>query len=437
MRLNRIFFSVLVFLLIIILPFINLAQAKEDIIYIIPIKGVIDKGQAQFVKRSILEAEEIHAEAIVFDLDTPGGEINSAIDISNTILDTTIPTTTWINNEATSAGVIISISSDDIYAVPRATIGAAETRPKEEKYISYWSSKLRNVAEIKGRDPELVAAMADADVVIEGVKEKGKILSLTTHEAIKLGLIDKEVRDIDDLVKEISPLQKAKIVKAHMNLAERLAHMATDPYVAPVLLTLGIVGTVIEILTPGFGIPGIIGLVAFSIFFGGNLLAGAAQYWMLGLFVLGLILLIIEMFIPGFGVFGVAGILSIIGSIIVAFPSPREAIITISIAFIASIVIIFFLVKYLVKTTVFDRIILSAKQGKAEGYVASLKDTSQYMNKYGVTLTVLRPAGRAVIGDEILDVVTEGEYIPAGTDIKVVKIAGNKITVKKIERESE
>ena len=143
-------------------------------IYVIPVQGVVNRGLTAFVERGIREAEENKAEAIVFEIDTPGGEVGAAVKMSNAILKTSIPTVSFINNEATSAGVIIAISSRTIMAVPGATIGAAETRPKEEKYISYWSSALRGVAEKTGRDPDLVAAMADADVVIEGVKEKVK-----------------------------------------------------------------------------------------------------------------------------------------------------------------------------------------------------------------------------------------------------------------------
>src|SRR5690606_29872837 len=116
-------------------------------------------------------------------------------------------------------------------------------------------------------------------------------------------------------IKAKENMENVEVIKADMNLSERIAHMVTSPYVAPILLTIGMVGIVTEILTPGFGIPGIIGLLAIGLFFGGNFLAGAAKIWVMGLFVLGLLLLLIEMFIPGFGVFGVTGILSIIASV--------------------------------------------------------------------------------------------------------------------------
>lgn len=415
------------------------ALKASEYICVIPVKGVIDRGLTAFVIRGIREAEEMKAKALIIEIDTPGGEVGSAIQMSNAILETSIPTVSFINNEATSAGVIIAISSKKLTAVSGATIGAAETRPKEEKYIAYWSSALRGAAEKTGRDPKLVAAMADADVVIEGVKEKGKILSLTTGEALELGLIDEQVKNLEELIQEVMATEKTdniEIVKQNMNLTERIAHMATNPYIAPVLLTIGIVGTVTEVLTPGFGIPGIIGLIAFGLFFGGNFMAGAAQSWVLGLFILGLLLLVIEMFIPGFGVFGVAGILSIIGSMIMAFPSPEQALVSVLIALVTSGVIIYFLVKYLIKTPVFDRIILGTKQAKSDGYVATNKDSGELEGAKGKAVTSLRPAGVAVIGERKVDVLTEGEFVPSGSDIVVIRVEGSKIIVKTREKEN-
>ncbi|NLU10543.1 MAG: nodulation protein NfeD [Tepidanaerobacter acetatoxydans] len=415
----------------------NAIKASEYV-YIVPVRGVIDNGLATFVIRGIREAEEMQAKALIFEIDTPGGEVGSAIKISNAILKTSIPTVSFINNEATSAGVIIAISSKTIMAVPGATIGAAETRPNEEKYISYWSSALRAVAEKTGRDPQLVAAMADADIVIEGVKEKGKILSLTTGEAIKLGLVDEQADSLDQVVQRIinDDIKNVEVVKADMNLSERIAHMASNPYVAPVLLTVGIVGTITEILTPGFGIPGVIGLIAFGLFFGGSFMAGAAQSWVLGLFIIGLLLLVIEMFIPGFGVFGVSGILSIIGSVIMAFPSLEQALISILFAMAASGLIIYFLMKRITVNPIFNRIILGTKQEKSEGYIAVNKDMSEFLGARGKTVTPLRPAGTAIIGERKVDVLAEGEFIPSGSDIVVIRVEGSKIIVKSIEREN-
>lgn len=408
-------------------------------IYVVPVEGVIDNGIAAFTERAINEAEKAQAKALIFEIDTPGGEINSAIKISKNILDASIPTVAFINKEATSAGVIIAISCEKIMAVPAATIGAAETRPNEEKYISYWSSALRAVAEERGRDPQLVAAMADSDIVIEGVKERGKILSLTAKEAIKLGLIDEQVENLNEVIQKILPEDEgnAEVIRVNMNLPEQIAHIASNPYIAPILLMVGIVGIVTEMLSPGFGIPGAIGLIAFALFFGGSFMAGAAPAWVLGLFILGLVLLLIEIFVPGFGVFGVSGMISIVASVIMAFPSLEQALISITFAVVASGIIIYFLLKRITVNPIFNRIILGTKQEKSEGYVAVNKDANNFLGAQGKTITPLRPAGIAMINGEKVDVLAEGEFIPKNSEIVVIKVEGSKIIVRSQNKESE
>ena len=115
-------------------------------------------------------------------------------------MNTSIDTIAYVNGEAISAGTLITISAEKIYMSLSSTIGAAETRPNEEKYISYWSGKLRNVAQIRGRDLVLVAAMADADIEIEGIIQKGKLLTLTSQEAAELNFIDGITSSIDDIL---------------------------------------------------------------------------------------------------------------------------------------------------------------------------------------------------------------------------------------------
>jgi len=410
------------------------AESSGDV-YVVPIKGVIDRGIAMFVKRCVNEAEKNEAQAIIFEIDTPGGEVNAAVEISNTILNTSVPTISFINNEATSAGVIIAVSSDTIYMTSHATIGAAETRPNEEKYISYWSSKLRAVAEKTGRNPELVAAMADADVVIEGLKPKGKILSLTAKQAEELELADGIVANRSEALKA-NGINDADIIEQKPSMAEYVAQFVTNPYISPIILTIGIVCIIMELLLPGYGLFAFIGLLAFGLFFGANFMIGSARIWTIALFILGILLLLIEMFIPGFGIFGISGIVSVIIGLMMSFPNPVQAFYSITFAVIASCVISYFLGKYLVKTPVFDRIILNLKQEKSQGYLAFSDITSEFLNREGIALTTLRPAGSADFDGQKLDVLADGEFIPAGSKIRVIRVEGSKIVVKKIIEEA-
>lgn len=408
-------------------------EPLSDAVYVIPVTGVIDQGLAKFVRRGIDEACRTGARAIIINIDTPGGEVQAASGISDAILSSSVPTISFVNKDALSAGVIVAISSEAIAMAPGSTIGAAETRPREEKYISAWSKKLQTVAEIRERDKQLVAAMADADIVIEGLKEKGKILTLTGNEAIELGLADTMAKNVEEVL-AWQDLNSYEVISFTPNWAERISFIATNPYTAPIMLTIGIVGALMEIFTPGFGIPGACSLIAFSLFFGGNFLAGAAQSWVLGLFIIGLFLLAIEMFIPGFGVFGVAGILALVGSIIIAFPSPEQAFVSFAISLVASIIIMYLLTKYLIKTPAFGRIVLGEKQGIEEGYTVSAKNAEDIIGMEGVSLTPLRPAGTAQIGLQKYDVLADGAFIPQGTPVVVLSVEGNKIVVTRKER---
>lgn len=429
MRLSKIIIWSLIFAVVSGLPLCAFSAGSiSDAVYVIPVHGVIDQGLVKFVERGIKEADRVGARAVVIEIDTPGGKVQAASMLSEAIIGADTPTISYVNKEALSAGVLITISSDYIAMAPGSTIGAAETRPNEEKYISAWSKKLQTVAELKNRDKQLVAGMADSDVIIEGLKDKGKILTLTGNEALELGLADIIAKDLNEVLTR-KDLSQYEVVRFTPNLAERIAFIATNPFTSPILLTVGMVGAMVEIFTPGFGIAGTLSVLAFSLFFGGSFLAGAAQSWILGLFMLGLFLLAIEMFIPGFGVFGVTGIVSIVGSIIIAFPTPEQAFLSLSVSVVLSVITMYFLTKYLIKTSAFGKIILGVRQDIDEGYTASSQTNINLLNKQGITITPLRPAGTIQIDSDRFDVLTDGAFIPKGATVEVVKVEGNRIIV--------
>ncbi|MDI3540626.1 MAG: hypothetical protein PWP66_164 [Thermosediminibacterales bacterium] len=429
-------FTIIVTAVIILVIFVvgSVAEAEKTIktlsgdIYVIPVKGVVDPGLARFIERSIREANTERASAIVFEINTPGGLIDAAIDISEMIMETQIPTIALVNGEATSAGVLITISCDKVFMIPGSTIGAAEPRPKEEKVISYWTSKLRSAAERTGRDPDLVAAMADADIEIPDLIQKGKILSLTAVQAKELKLADEIVNNRADVLKHLSLTDKP-VKELTPSLAEKIASFVTSPFVSPILLTIGFVGIITEILTPGFGFPGIIGLISLALFFGGHMIAGLAGWESIVFFLLGIIFLLIEALVPGFGVFGILGIIGIIGSIIAASVSIEQALISLTFSFIASIIILFFIFRFLTRSKLFDNLILSLKQDKDSGYKVSAENQT-LLGRVGTTITPLRPAGTAEFDGIRMDVLSEGGFVGSNKKVKVVKIEGSKIVVR-------
>lgn len=423
--------KIVLYLVLIVLG-IGVAQADTmQKSYLVPIKGEINSALVTYVNNAINEAEANNASQIIFEIDTYGGLVDSAEKISNSIINTSIPTVCYIKNNALSAGVLISISGDKVIANRTINIGSAETRPKEEKYISAWKGKLRTVAKQKGRNAEIIAGMADADLEIKDIKEKGKLLNLTADEALKYGIVDEVVADREELYKFLD-IQQSNIVELKYNFRTNVARFTNSIYISTILISLGIIGIVGEVFTTGFGLFGSIGIFSFALFFAGKFIAGHAGWGILILFIAGIVLLGIEIAIPGFGISGITGISCIVLSILLSSSSPVRAAISFSIAVVMSIIVLTILMKFMPKSNLLDHIILKNEQTKDIGYVSHSIDKSALLGREGEALTLLRPAGTVLIGDEKIDVVSEGEYITKGSKVRVIAVEGNKVVVRKI-----
>ncbi len=426
--------KIFIVILLLLASFITLggqASADKQLFYVVPIEGEVGPAMTAFVTQSIKAAEENNAETIIFKINTPGGLVDRALNISDAILKTPLKTIAFVDGEAISAGTIITISAEDIYMSPSSTIGAAETRPKEEKYISYWTGKLRNVAQLRNRDPKIIAAMADADIEIKGVIEKGKLLTLTSQEAMDFEIIDGIENSIEaiQLRANLQDYTKHELSPSFQLL---LSSLVTSTTATSILLSIGFIGAVVEIFTPGFGLGGVISLTAFGLYFGGLLLAGYSSWIILAIFIIGIILLLVEAVIPGFGIPGILGISAIIASIVLASSSMEQALISIVIAMVLTIVAFILLFKFAPRNKFFERITLSTSLKASNGYMSS-KSYKSYINKIGLTITPLRPSGSIEVEDTKLDVVSENTFIDVGKEVKVIKVEGNRIIVKKLD----
>ena len=305
------------------------ASAQAPTVYRIPVTGVVENGLAPFVARSLREAESQGAVAAFLDIDTPGGRIDAAERIADAVRNARIPVYGFVNPRAYSAGALIAISTNGIYMRPGAVIGAAtpvdgQGTKASEKMVSAMRAEFRSMAEQRGLDPKLAEAMVDENVEIPGVVKKGQLLTLSTGEAVRLrfakGLVADEARRCSRRL--ASP--DAKVVTTEPNWAEGLVRFLTNPLVAPLLLSLGILGLVFEIKTGAFGLGGILSLVSLGLFFGSSLILGLAGWEEVLLLGLGAIALAVEIFIlPGFGVAGVLGALAIVASMVLAMMGAR------------------------------------------------------------------------------------------------------------------
>ncbi len=408
---------------------IAFGESKGNV-YVIPIEGEINKATYSFVKESMEGIDPNTTDAIIFDIDTYGGLIDQAINIKDLIVSSPVPTISYINNKAVSAGVLISIAADDVVMTSSATIGSAETIPNEEKVLSMWRGVLRDTAQLKGKDARIIEAMADKDIEIEGIIEKGKLLNLTSLEAEEYGISDLTANTYEEILEHFE-IEEAKIVEIKENLKVKLTKYIASPYIASVLLTLGFVGMVIEILTPGFGFGGTISIIGFGLYFGGNILAGNSEWTSLILFITGLILLVVEVIVPGFGLPGIGGILFVFLGVVLAVDSVSTALFSLSVAIIVTALVTVFLVRMGFKTKLISKVVLKSNHTTERGYL-STDSMDMYIDRIGISQTELRPAGFIIIDGMKLDALAESGYISKDTEVRVVRVEGSKIFVRRV-----
>ncbi len=404
-------------------------------VYIIPIRGVIDWGVTGFVNRVLRKAAQANARAVIVEIDTPGGRLDAVIDIGAAMLASPVRRViSFVTREATSAGVLITISAPNVVMAPGSTIGAAEPHPLNEKVLSYWKSRLRAAAEATGRDPVLVEAMADARIEIEGVIERGRILSLTAEEALNLRLADHVLATREAVLRHYG-LERYSVVVIYPAFFEHIASWVTHPIVSSLLFSLGSLALTMAVMTGCWAITAPIGAVALLLFFGGHLFAGLVGWEILLLFVASIALLIAEFFVPG-GILGVIGAGGIIASIIMAAPSPQMGAIYLGAGFVVSVIGAVVAVKAMRRNSIFGRqLVLRHAESIDAGYTG-VQEQSYLVGMIGRVITPLRPVGIAEFDGVRVDVVTDGEFIDKDSAVEVRKVEGTRVIVRRVRQNS-
>lgn len=499
---------------------------------------MIDDGILVLVNRAIAEAEG--AEAIIFVIDTPGGRLDSAIEITKSIMDAPCKTIAYIEGTgAISAGALISYACDEITMAPGSNIGASQVvyftgegmTPAGEKETSFLRSKFASLGEEKGHNPDIGMAMVDKDIeliavpreeggydvyatnagqsggsnssgavteIVENIEksteldlkplkdllesiagdsEEGptageqavqaaiqsglagthivvgpdKLLTLTPDEAVKYNLATGEFRTLENLLRS-EGLENARKVELELTWSEELFRWLTSPTVSGILLMLGIGGLYLEIRTPGFGLPGIIGIVALALYFGARSVIGLSDWIDLLLVLAGLVLIAIEAFVlPGFGIAGVTGILCLLAGLYLSFTFTdfylpdyswtvdrlQDAGKTVTLTTVGLIVFTVFLWKVFPRTPLYGRLVLADAQDATMGYsVQSEQDRSSAIGLNGVATSMLRPAGRGRFGEKTYQVVSRAEFIEEGTPITIVQVEGNRYVVDRMKEDA-
>ena len=422
-----------------------LAQGTGPV-YRIPVTGTIEQGLAPFIVRGLREAARSGAPFAILDLDTPGGRVDAAERIADAVRDAELPVYAFVDRRAFSAGALIALACDSIFMRPGAVIGAAtpvsgQTGEKlPEKYVSAMRGEFRALAEERGIDPRIAEGMVDEQIEIPGIKPRGQLLTLSTGEAVRLGVAVAEVADFDALLAALGRPETA-VVAMRTNWAEAVVRFLSNPVIASLLMTLGVLGLVVELKTPHFGLAGLAGIACLALFFGSHWMIGLAGWEELILIGLGLIAIGIEIFVvPGFGFAGVLGGGAVAGglflSMIGRFPTGADlgqaaAGVGVGLLVVAAVLVAF--LRHLPASKRLAGILHLGSAQSAEGFV-SAPVRKDLVGKAGVTVSELRPVGVAEIAGERVDVTTEGQFLASGTAITVVRAEDLRVVVRPVER---
>jgi membrane-bound serine protease (ClpP class) len=431
-----------------------LTQSQKPIVFVMPIEGVIDLGLAPFVQRVLEEAATENASAVVLDINTFGGRVDAAVLIRDALLESKVLTVAFINKRAISAGALISLATEKIVMADGGTIGAATpvqiglpgtpAQPVEEKTVSYMRKEFRATAESRNRPPLIAEAMVDANVEVPGLSEKGKLLTLTTKEALDSHVADVQANSLDAVLLWLN-LPNAEVRHLSETWAESLVRFLTHPVVSSLLMTLGIMGIIVEIRVPGFGFPGVMGLVSLGLFFWGHTLVRLAGLEEFLLVCLGLILVAMEIFfIPGFGIAGILGIVALLGGLGLSligsgatWDSWLSAMGQVSLSILVAILVALFLLRYFQRLPFGKRLLLKTSLLAKEGYASSPEEDQRWLGKRGTAATDLHPSGIAHLNGHRVDVVSDGDFINAGQAVEVVRVDGNRIVVRLLTKPDE
>jgi membrane-bound serine protease (ClpP class) len=423
-------------------------QTTRPVVYVVPIAGMIDLGLAPFVQRVLDEAVGAGAAAVILEINTFGGRVDAAVLIRDALLQARVRTVAFVNKRAISAGALISLAAETIAMAEGGTMGAATpvamgqpgapAQPVAEKTVSYMRKEFRATAEARKRPPLLAEAMVDADVEIPHVIEKGKLLTLTTEEALQHKVADVRAESVDAVLTFLE-LSDADVRRASPTWAETLVRFLTHPVVSSLLLTIGILGLIVELRTPGLGVPGVLGVTSLALFFWGHWLVQLAGWEELLLVGIGFVLLAFEVFVtPGFGVLGALGLMTLLGGLglsLVGAGATWEVILLaagrVVLALLLALAAALAILRLLPRLPFGRRLVLETEMAADAGYASAPEHDRHWLGKHGTAATPLRPAGLAHIDDERVDVVSEGEFINAGEPLEVIRVDGNRIVVRR------
>ena len=432
----------------------------SDVVYRVPIEGTIDLGLPPFIQRTLEDAESNEATAVIFDINTFGGRVDAATQIKDAILGADILTIAFINRRAISAGALISLSCEKIYMTGGGLIGAATAvdmtgKKGSEKVISFMREEMASTAEKRGRSKEIARGMVDEELTfthlviggdsikvddIEGRKD-GKLISLTTEQALKYKIADGTAENMEALLDSLG-YSSVQTIETTENWSEAIVRFLTNPVVASLLTTFGFLGILFELQSPGWGVPGFVGLACLILSLSASYIAQLATMSDMLFVLTGLALILLEVLvIPGFGIAGLGGIgLMIYGLYLLLLPDIPvgeevlgQAMDGFLIGLVGAVIGVVLLAKLMIKTKFWEQLTAPDTQKKEDGY-SNTFGWESLQGETGNADTDLHPSGWVRVKDQRIFVVSEGEFIEEGKEIKILSVDGNRVLVRELTK---
>lgn len=460
-------FWILLFVLAVFAAFAQ--ESNKKLVYKLNIKQEITPATRRQVSQAFAAADSLNADVFIIHMNTYGGTVVDADSIRTRILQSKIPVYVFIDNNAASAGALISIACDGIYMRPGGSIGAATVvnqtgAAMPDKYQSYMRSTMRATAEAHGkdtivtanndtiykwfRDPKIAEAMVDQRIYIEGVSDTGKVLTFTPMEAMKHGFCEGTAETIDEVLQQVG-VDDYEMIEYEPSWLEKIIGLLVHPMLSGLLIMAIVGGIYFEMQSPGIGFPLAIAILAAILYFAPLYLEGLAANWEIVLFLVGVILIAVEIFvIPGFGVAGILGVsfmfiglvLSLIDNVNFDFDGVEMdgvgvAVITVVFGIFGGFILSLYLGNRLftAKSGIFKNMALRAVQPVNEGFVSVDTHLFELKGKTGVTQTVLRPGGKIIIDGEVYDAVAETGFIEKDEQVVVTRMESVQLFVDLME----
>jgi membrane-bound serine protease (ClpP class) len=352
--------KILIFLIfILVFTFYNPTSAEAEVMHL-QLDSEINNAEFAFIDKNLSQAELSGYDFVIIEINSLGGFVDPALKIRDRILESEIEVITFVSGRAWSAAALIALAGEELYISPSASIGAAETRPNEEKYISALRKEFAATAERRNKNPQIAEAMVDASMEIEGMIEKDKLLTLTAAEALEYQMADYSASSLADLAIARN-INLAEIITIEKSNLEKIMGIISSPYISSLVLIIAFSALIFEALTPGFALGGTVGIISLLIFFASHIFTGAIGTGIVVLFIIGVILILAEVFIiPGFGIAGVSGITAVLISLFFIFPNTSIAINVLLAVILFTLVIAIFMFKKFGSSRFWKRISLES-----------------------------------------------------------------------------